>query len=256
MFRDCLHYRSLIRNLVLKDIKLKYRGSVLGVVWSLLRPLLLILVYTVAFKYVVRIRMENYAFFLLAGLLPWNFFSGAAMASTEAVRENANLIKKIYFPREVLPIATVIFNFAQFLLALAVFLPLFFLLGAPSLGTVQILFFLVLALHFLFSVGTALILSALTSSYRDVAHLTEVGLSLLFWVTPIIYPLSMVPPRYQGMMKANPLAAFTVTYQDLLCWSKIPAPEILLSLFLWTFGIFLGGYLLFKRYEPSLAELV
>ena len=128
MLKECIKYRSLIKNLVLKDLKLKYRGSVLGVIWSLLRPLMLIAVYTVAFKYVVRIKMENYAFFLLVGLLPWNFFSGAAMAATEAVIDNANLIKKVYFPRETLPMAPVLFNFAQFLLALAVWMlsPYFF----------------------------------------------------------------------------------------------------------------------------------
>lgn len=256
MLQDCLRYRSLIRNLVLKDLKLKYRGSVLGVVWSLLRPLLLILVYTVAFKYVVRIRMENYAFFLLTGLLPWNFFSGAAMASTEAVRDNANLIRKIYFPRAILPMATVIFNFAQFLLALAVFLPLFFLWGAPAVSATLLCFPLVLMLHFLFTVGTALILSAVTSSFRDVSHLTEVGLVLLFWVTPIIYPVSMVPEAYQGLMKANPLAAFSITYQDILFFGRFPDLWVQLALVGWTLSVFWAGYRLFKWYEPFLAELV
>lgn len=102
----------------------------------------------------------------------------------------------------------------------------------------------------------ALILSAVTSSFRDVAHLTEVGLVLLFWVTPIIYPVSMVPTSYQGLMKVNPFAAFSIAYQDLLFWGKLPEATIQLSMVLWTVGIFWGGYLLFKWYEPYLAELV
>jgi lipopolysaccharide transport system permease protein len=256
MLQECITYRSLIKNLVLKDLKLKYRGSVLGVVWSLLRPLLLIAVYTVAFKYVVRIKMDNYAFFLLVGLLPWNFFSGAAMASTEAIRDNANLIKKVYFPRETLPIATVVFNFAQFILALVVFIPLFYLLGSSSFKAVNLLFIPLLALHLLFAVGTALILSALTSSFRDVAHLTEVGLVLFFWITPIIYPISMVPEQFQGLMKVNPLAAFTIGYQDILFWGRVPELAVSGAILLWSLSLFYGGYLLFKWYEPSLAELV
>jgi lipopolysaccharide transport system permease protein len=256
MLQECIEYRSLIKNLVLKDLKLKYRGSVLGVIWSLLRPLMLIAVYTVAFKYVVRIKMENYAFFLLVGLLPWNFFSGAAMASTEAVIDNANLIKKVYFPRETLPIASVLFNFAQFLLALAVFIPLFFFMGAFPLTWAILLFFPLLALHLLFALGTALCLSALTASFRDVAHLTEVGLVLFFWVTPIIYPITMVPFQYQNLMKLSPLASFAVGYQDILFWGRIPEILVVGSILCWTIAVFFFGYLLFKWYDPALAELV
>jgi lipopolysaccharide transport system permease protein len=256
MLQECITYRSLIKNLVLKDLKLKYRGSVLGVIWSLLRPLMLIAVYTLAFKFVVRIKMENYAFFLLVGLLPWNFFSGAAMASTEALIDNANLIKKVYFPRETLPIATVLFNFAQYLLALVVFFPLFFLLGAFPLTWTVLLFFPLLVLHLLFTLGTALCLSVLTSSFRDVAHLTEVGLVLFFWVTPIIYPITMVPTNYQSLMTLSPLASFTVGYQDILFWGRIPDLLVAGSILCWSFAVFFFGYLLFKWYDPALAELV
>jgi lipopolysaccharide transport system permease protein len=256
MLQECITYRSLIKNLVLKDLKLKYRGSVLGVIWSLLRPLMLIAVYTVAFKFVVRIKMDNYAFFLLVGLLPWNFFSGAAMASTTSILDNANLIKKVYFPRETLPIATVLFNFAQYILALVVFIPIFFFMGAFPLTWAALLFFPLLALHLLFAVGTALCLSALTSSFRDVAHLTEVGLVLFFWVTPIIYPITMVPPKYQSLMKLSPLASFAVGYQDILFWGRIPELLVSSSILCWSMVVFFVGYLLFNWYDPALAELV
>lgn len=256
MLQECIHYRSLIKNLVLKDLKLKYRGSVLGVIWSLLRPLLLIGVYTLAFKFVVRIKMENYAFFLLVGLLPWNFFSGAAMASTEAITDNANLIKKVLFPRETLPIATVLFNFAQFLLALIVFIPLFIFMGTFTLQWVTFLFIPLLVFHLLFAIGTAFCLSALTSSFRDVAHLTEVGLVLFFWVTPIIYPITMVPNQFQWLMKISPLTAFAVSYQDILFWGRIPDLIIMGTVLCWSTAIFFGGYLLFKWYDPAFAELV
>ncbi|MFH0788700.1 MAG: ABC transporter permease [Pseudomonadota bacterium] len=256
MLQECIKYRTLIKNLVLKDLKLKYRGSVLGVVWSLLRPLMLIGVYTLAFKFVVRIKMENYTFFLLIGLLPWNFFSGAAMASTNSLIDNANLIKKVYFPRETLPIATVLFNFAQFLLALAVFIPLFFFMGAFSFQWVTFLFLPLLAFHLLFTIGISLGLSSLTSSFRDVAHLTEVGVVLLFWVTPVIYPLTMVPVDFQWIMKISPLASFTMAYQDILFWGRVPDPWAIASLVCWSAVLFWVGSLTFKWYDPALAELV
>lgn len=256
MLRACYQYRTLIKNLVLKDLKLKYRGSVLGVVWSLLRPLLMIGVYTVAFKYVVRIKMENYSFFLLIGLLPWNFFQGAAMASTQSVIDNYNLIKKVYFPRQTLPVATVLFNFAQFLLALAVFIPVFLLFSPVPVHWVALGLVPLLALHLLFTIGAALLLSALTSSFRDVEHLTEVGLVLLFWVTPIIYPIAMVPAPFQALMKLNPLASLAMAYQDLLFYGRLPELAVALVLLAWTAALFTAGYLTFKWYDPAFAELV
>lgn len=256
MFKECYNYRFLIKNLVFKDLKLKYRGSVLGVVWSLLRPLLMIGVYTLAFKFVVRIQMENYVYFLLVGLLPWNFFQGAVMASTGSITDNGSLIKKILFPRATLPISTVLFNLAQFLLALVVFLPLFFLLGGLSFHWNIFLFFPLAILHLLFITGIALLLSALTSSFRDVMHLTEVGLILLFWVTPIIYSINMVPVRFQYLMKLNPLAAYAIAYQDVFFYGRIPEPLIMLSLAVWTFATFIFGSVIFKWYDPYFAELV
>jgi ABC-type polysaccharide/polyol phosphate export permease len=117
---ELLRYSPLVKNLVFKDLKLKYRDSVLGVVWSLLNPLLMLGVYTLAFKFILRVQTENYAYFLLVGLLPWNFFSSSLIASTQAIAGNGHLIRKVYFPRETLPIATVLFTFSQLLLALAV----------------------------------------------------------------------------------------------------------------------------------------
>jgi lipopolysaccharide transport system permease protein len=256
VFQECYKYRSLIKTLVLKDLKLKYRGSVLGVVWSLLRPLLMIGVYTIAFKFVVRIQMENYIFFLFIGLLPWNFFQGAVMASTGSISDNGNLIKKVLFPRATLPISTVLFNLAQFLLAVAVFLPLFLFFSNVALNWGVLLFFPLVTLHLFFTIGLALILSALTSSFRDIIHLTEVGLLLLFWLTPVIYPITMVPARFQFLMKLNPLAAFSIAYQDILFWGRVPELLVLSSIIGWTLAFFILGHLIFKWYDPYFAELV
>ncbi len=157
-----LRYRTLVRNLVFKDLQLKYRDSVLGVVWSLLNPLLLLVVYTVAFKFILRVQTENYTYFLLAGLLPWNFFSSSLIASTQAITGNANLIKKVYFPRETLPIATVLFTFSQLLLALSVFLPALLLVSGVQLHWTAILFLPLLLFHVLFTLGLAFVLATCT----------------------------------------------------------------------------------------------
>jgi lipopolysaccharide transport system permease protein len=256
MIRELVRYRALIRNLVATDLKLKYRDSALGFLWSLLNPLLLLVVYTLAIKHIMRIQMEHYTYFLLVGLLPWTFFSGAAQASTRSVVGNASLLKKAYFPRETLPIATVLFNFAQLLLALAVFLPALVLVSGVPIHWTALFFLPLLALHLLFTLGLAFLLSAVTTSFRDVTHLTEVAFFLLFWLTPVIYPASMAPAELQLFFKASPLAAFTTSYQDLLFWGQVPDLLRLVTIVAWTMAALLVGVGIFRWYSPAFTEEV
>jgi len=253
---ELLGYRALIRNLVLKDLKLKYRDSVLGLIWSLLNPLLMLVVYTVAFKFILRVETENYAYFLLVALLPWNFFSSSLVASTQAITGNANLIKKVYFPREALPIATVLFTFSQLVLALAVFLPALVLVSGVRLHWTAVLFVPLLLLHLLFTIGLAFILATCTVFFRDVAHLTEVAVVLLFWMTPIIYPVTMASAKLQLVFTLSPLAAFAIAYQDVLFWGRVPEELVVSTLLGWTIAALLGGQVLFRRHSPTFAEEV
>ncbi len=127
-------YRELLKNLILKDLKIRYGGSLLGLAWSLLHPLAMIVVYSVALKFILRIRLENYTLFLITGILPWIFFSCSVSASTGSIISDANLVKKIRFPREILPLATVLFNLVQFVMALVVFFPALIFLQAGCVG--------------------------------------------------------------------------------------------------------------------------
>lgn len=256
MLRDVFRYRGLIRNLVLKDLKLKYRDSLLGVLWSLLNPLLTLAVYTFAFHTILRVQMEGYASFLLVSLLPWNFFSSSLLASTGAILQNAHLIRKVYFPREVLPIATVLFWFAQLLLALAVFVPFLMVTSTLRMRWTFLLSAPLLLLHVLFVIGLALLLSALTTSFRDVAHLTEVALLLLFWVTPIVYPVTMAPEWLQPWLRAGPLSAFAIAYQEVLFFSRVPDGVVLLSVLVSPLLSLVIGLAVFRSCSPSFAERV
>ena len=251
---EILSYRALIKNLVVRDLKLKYRGSVLGFVWSLLNPLLILGIYTLAFRFILRVQIENYVYFLMLGLLTWNFFAGAVQASTGSIIGNANLIKKVSFPRETLPIATVLFAFAQFLLALVTFLPAFALMSQVTLTWTAVLFVPLVVLHLVFTLGLAFLLSAMTTSFRDVAHFTEVILPLLFWLTPIIYSVEMAPEALQRFFRASPLAGFAVSYRDVLLVGKVPDALTLANLIVWSVGMLLIGHHVFRRYDPTFAE--
>ena len=247
------HYRELLKNLVTKDLKLKYSGSVLGLLWSLVNPLVMIVVYSIAFTYILQVRAEKFTLFLITGILPWTFFSSAVMASTVAVIANGNLVKKIHFPRELLPISTVLFNLAQFLLALLVFFPAMVFLGAQF--TVALVAYpLVLLLQVAFTLGLAFVLSAVTVFYKDIKHLTEVGLMIVFWITPILYDLSLVPERERPFFKLNPLTAYTIAYQDIVYRGRWPVLETWVVGFVWAAVVLALGWVVFRRYKPSFAE--
>jgi ABC-type polysaccharide/polyol phosphate export permease len=255
ILRELFVYRALIKNLVVTILKLRYRGSVLGVAWSLAHPLLLLAVYTLAFKYIVRIDMDHYPYFLMAGLLPWAFFAGALQYSTGSIIDNGRLIKDMYFPREVLPIAAVLFHFAQLLLALLVFVPAVVLVSGVTRAWSSLpLLPVLLLLHLLFTVGLAFVVSGLNVFFRDVAHLTEVALLVVFWLTPILYPIRMVPPALQPFFKLNPSAAFALAYQDTLFWGRMPEASVLLTIVVWVTVVLLGGHALFRRLSPTFAE--
>jgi ABC-type polysaccharide/polyol phosphate export permease len=239
--------------LVLAELKVKYRGSVLGFLWSLLNPLALIVIYSIAFRYIIRIPIERFTVFLIAGLLPWSFFAGSAMASTVSLMINAGLLKKVHFPREILPASTVLFNLIQMLLALAVFLPSLVVLGRRVPWTL-VYYPAVLGLQVLFVLGVALGLSALTVVFRDLRHLTEVGLTMLFWLTPVVYHVSMVPERLRALFLLNPMAAYVSAYQEITYWGRPLSAGVFATMTGWALASLLVGWTIFRRRAPYLAE--
>ncbi len=233
-------YRELVRNLVLKDLKLKYRDSVLGFLWSLVNPLLLILVYSFVFGHILRGGPSNYAYFLMVGILPWSFFAQSLMMSTGSILDNGNLIRKVALPMEVFPVATVFFSLAQYLLALIVFFPMALLFFKVPFAWSWLNFVPVLALHVLFTLGLCFIVSTATVFYRDVRHFTEILLTLLFWLTPIIYDIQSISASLKTVLYMNPLSYFILAYQDALYHNTFPPPDrfiAIISLTLLSLGL-------------------
>lgn len=251
-----LKYRELLKNLVLKDLKVKYRDSVLGFLWSLANPLLLILVYSFVFGHMLRGGPPNFAYFLMVGILPWNFFAQSLMMSTGSILDNGNLIRKVALPLEVFPVATVLFNLAQYLLALIVFFPMAFLFFKVPFAWSWINFLPLLVLQIIFTLGLCFILSTATVFYRDVRHFTEILLMLLFWLTPIVYDIQAVPPSLRTVLYMNPLSCFILAYQDALYHNIFSSPERFLSVVLLSFLSFVLGYFLFVIFKVRFPEEV
>jgi ABC-2 type transport system permease protein len=254
MLSSLYSYRQLLRNLVLKDLKLKYRGSVFGFLWSLANPLLMIVVYTIAFTYILRVRTEGFVFFLMLGQLSWSFFAGSAAMSTGAIIDNAGLLRSVYFPRAILPIATVLFNLAQFLLTMAIFLPAMLLWFGVPLSASMLAFPAFLVMHTMFVIGTALILSTWTAFFRDVRHLLEVALAMMFWTTPILYELRQVPENLQLLVLLSPMSSFVVAYQNMFVFRELPEPRVWLVSAAYAIGALVIGATLVLAFEDRFTE--
>jgi lipopolysaccharide transport system permease protein len=254
--RSLFRYRELIRNLVLKDLKLKYRDSALGFLWSLANPLLLILVYSFVFGHLFTGGPPNFPYFLMIGILPWNFFAQSLMMSTGSILDNGNLIRKVALPMEVFPVATVLFNLAQYLLALIVFFPMALLFFRVSFGWSWINFVPILGLHILFTVGMCFIASTATVFYRDVRHFTEILLMLLFWLTPIVYDIQTVSSSLRTILYMNPISYFILAYQEALYHNTFLSLDRLVVLLILTFLSLVLGYSLFLICKVRFAEEV
>ena len=211
--RGLVAYRELLRNLVLRDLQLKYRGSILGLAWSLMNPIVLVGASTLAFQYILRVGPERYPFFALIGVLAWSFFTNSANMSTRTMIDGAGLIKSVRFPRAVLPVATVVFNLAQYLLAMAVYMPIMLAVYGRWPALPMLAFPAMLLLQIVFTAGVAMLFSVATVYFRDIRHLVEVSLSVLFWTTPVLYPLSQANEPLRSWIRLSPMSPFVVGYQ-------------------------------------------
>jgi lipopolysaccharide transport system permease protein len=249
-------YRHLLRNLVLKDLKLKYRGSVIGFAWSLANPLLMVGIYTFAFKRIMRVPTERFVFYLILGLLAWTYFASSLAMSTGAIADNGGLVKSVRFPRAILPTATVLFNLAQYILTVIVFLPLMLVLYGIPLAPPMLLFPVFVVLQTLFTIGLALALATGTVFFRDVRHLLDVAISLLFWTTPIVYQLTGVSDRMAHLILLSPMTAFVTAYHDIFYDGVWPSPAIWTISILYTVIALTVGLWMVVRYEDHFAERI
>jgi ABC-type polysaccharide/polyol phosphate export permease len=254
--RGLRQYGHLLRNLVVKDLKLKYRGSVLGFVWSLANPLLMIGVYTVAFTYILQLRTPEFVFYLMLGILAWTFFANAIAMSTGSIVDSGGLVRTVWFPRAILPLATVLFNFAQYLLTIAVFLPVLMVIYGKPPGPPALAYPVFLLLQVIFTAGLALLLSVATAFFRDVRHLVEVALAVLFWATPIVYVTADLPPRVRGLILLSPLSPFVTAYHDIFYYRQWPALEVWALAVTYAGLTFAAGLWLMTANEDRLTEQV
>jgi len=247
-FRDLWRYRDLAWCLVTNDLKLRYRRSVLGFAWTMLNPLLTMLILTAVFSHVWRVQVDKFPVFLLSALLPWNFFGQAVTAGAHSILQNESLLRTARVPRAIFPISMVISNLVNLLLALVPLLLVMVWQGAyprPSIVALPLSLVVLLA----FATGIALALAALTVFFRDLAQIVEVSLTALFYLTPVIYPLSILPEKYLWAFRLNPLLYQVLPFRQIFFEGRFPSGEVLLVSVACAAASLFFGLLIFRKRE-------
>jgi ABC-type polysaccharide/polyol phosphate export permease len=254
-------YRALVQSLVARELTARYRGSVLGFFWSFINPLLLLLIYTFVFSQVMPTArtagLDHFAVFLFCGILPWTWFSSSLVESSGVLITGGNLIRKVLFPAEVLPLVTVCTGLVHFCLGLLILAAFIAYYGAPVTPLDLLWLPLLMAVQWALTVGLALFLSAVTVHFRDIRDLLTNVMTLWFFATPIIYPLTEVPAGARRIMELNPFTHLAVAYQEVLYFPGPFRPGLkFLALSIVSVLILCAGYFVFDRLRDTLAEEV
>lgn len=253
MFNNIYSYRELLKTSVQKDIRGKYKGAWLGIVWSLLNPLLLLTVYSIIFPYILKVNVENYTMYLCVALLPWTFFTSTVTTGTFSVITNGNILKKVYFPREIIPISVVISGTVNFLISCVVIV-LFLIVSGVGITWTALLFPVILILQFLITLAIVFMLSAFTVYIRDLEHFVSLALLVLFYGTPIVYTMDSIPEKLKWVLNLNPMTHVIEAYRDILYYQRMPNIGNILILFgIAVLGVMIG-YKIFDKLQRNFAE--
>ena len=254
-FKELYHYRELLKTNVKKDIRGKYKGSFLGILWSFINPLLQVLVYALVFPYIMKVETENYLIFLICGIIPWTWFITSISQGTTSITNNANLIKKVYFPREILPISVVTSGLVNFLISCLIIL-IFVIFG--GLGITWHLVFLpfIIIVQYLFTLALIFVLSAVNVYVKDVEYIVAFIINMLFYATPILYTTEMFSGPILWLFRLNPLAHLINAYRDVFYVHHIPNLINLSILLGVSILLVVICYIIFKKLEKGFAEEV
>lgn len=253
---EIIKYREAARLLTLRELQVRYSNSALGVVWSLFHPLVLTAFFTFAFTVLLRNDIPAYPVFFLAALLPWNFFSLSAVNATVSITGNSPLVNRVYFPREVLPLAAVSANAANFLIALLPLAGLMVILGVPFRAALA-WFPVILSVHYVFTLGLGLVLAALNVYLRDVQQIVEALMLPLFFLTPVIYSLAGqgVSNDLQRLaLIVNPMAGLVTLYRQIIYFGQNPDLSLLAVTALEALAALLIGLATFRRLSPHFVD--
>lgn len=254
--KEIYDYRELLINLVIKELKVRYKNSVLGFFWSFIQPLLMMTVFTFIFSYVFKAGIKNYAVFFLVGFLPWNFFTTVLTISTPSIVLNGNLVKKVYFPREIIPISLALANVVNLLLTFLVLFAMLLFYGYKFYIFLPVLV-LAIILQLLLTLGLSFALSSLNVYLRDIQEFIGILLLIWFYGTPVIYDLTMIPSKMRPIIEyINPMASIIFLYREALYYLRWPSLKLIAYATISSLIVFWAGYWIFRRLSPEFTKEV
>lgn len=247
-------YRQMVFSLVRKDLRGRYKGSVLGFLWTFINPLLQLVVYTLVFSVIMKNNIDKYYIYLFVVLVPWIFFSTSVTAGSSSVLDSKDMVKKIYFPREVMPIACVTSNFVNMLLSFVVIFGVLIFTGWGINPVALLCLPVIMVVEYVLAMGIALLASALTVYLRDLEYVLGIITMAWMYLTPVMYGPDQVPPQYEQLWQLNPMTPIAIAYRDILYYKQVPEFGTLLHAFIVGVLMLVVGYIVFRKLQKGFAE--
>lgn len=251
--REVFVYKEMLISTVKKDLRSRYRGSFLGFLWTFINPLMQLVIYSIVFPYLLKMQEPNYPMFVFVGLLPWIYFTSSIQISTVCVVGNSNLVKKIYFPRMILPIGVSTTGLMNYIFGLAIVFPALLITGV-KLTPYALFLPVVMLVNYLFTTGFCLFLSAAYVYFRDLEHMISILTMAWFYLTPVVYNLNIFPEFFQTLLKFNPMTQFVTAYRDVLMYGQFPSLLGFGGVTVVSVAVFLIGAAIFSRLQRNFAE--
>lgn len=255
LVKNLYNYRELLKSNVKKEIRGKYKGSFLGVLWSFINPLLQVAVYAIVFPYIMRVQTDNYLIYLIIGIIPWTFFTTVINQGMITVRINAGIIKKVYFPREILPISVAVSGLINFLISCIIIL-LFCVFGGVGISWHLVLLPLIAIIQFFLTLGIVFALSAINVYIKDTEYLVAFLLNMLFYATPILYQTTLFPESIRFILYLNPMTQVVEAYRNIFLYHQLPDLGGFIYLIIISLILLVFGLLIFRKLEKGFAEEV
>lgn len=255
MIKELYQYRQLLKSNIQKEIRGKYKGSFLGILWSFVNPLLSVLVYAIVFPFVLKTTQPHYVTYLIIGIIPWTFFTTSILQGTTTILVNGGIIKKVYFPREILPISVVSSALVNFLIS-CIIIFIFLICSGIGFSYFVLILPIIAIIQYIVILAIVFITSAINVYIRDAEYIINFFISMLFYATPILYSSDLFPERFRWILNLNPMSIIINSYRDILYYQQLPDIFSLGILFIFGIILLLLAILVFKKLEKGFAEEV
>ena len=254
---ELIRARELLASWSLREFRVRYSQSILGAAWAILQPLALMIVFSVVFSVFIQVPTDGipYPIFAYTALLPWTFFANALSMAIPSLVGNVNLVSRVYFPREILPLSAILVSFVDFIIASSLFVVLMSIYAIP-VGPTLLLVPLIVLIQIMLTFGVSLFASAFNVFYRDVRFLIPLALQIWLYLSPIIYPISLIPEKYRALYFLNPMAVIIDSYRRVILYRQMPDWPFLALAAVISFGLTLITYRYFKRAEREFADRI